>query len=361
MDLSSIAPVIFLTAFAVSLLMTPFVRRLAFAVGVIDRPNPRKVHAQPTAMLGGVAVLCGFMAGVGVAWHHGVVNPFVYGPARGIALGAALVCLLGLVDDKFGVSPLWKLMGQALAAIFLIFFEIKLSIFIRENLITTIVTVVWIVGITNAFNLLDNMNGLSSGVGLIAALTFGWVAYEQNDILVFGLALALAGAAAGFLPWNFPRAKIFLGDAGSLLIGFTLAAISVQGIYLASSKLSHLPIITPILILGVPLFDTLSVILIRLARGLPVFQADKNHFSHRLVDLGLTQKQAVLLIFLVAIAVSIPATLLSHVVRHEAVMLILQEIILFVIIVALMRAGMVRGDEREKGIAPPGHEDDQER
>lgn len=347
-------------AFVVALAATPAARSLAFALGVVDKPNPRKVHAVPTPMLGGLAVLAGLIAGLALGVHYRLLE-LEFAPFRGIAIGAVMVVLLGVIDDKFGVTPKWKLVGQALGALLLVLHEVKLTIFLRENVITTILTVIWIVGITNSFNLLDNMNGLSSGVGIIASFAFAWVAYEQNDWFTLVIASALFGSALGFLPHNFPGARIFLGDAGSMLIGFTLAAVSVQGIYLQNTQLLHLPVITPLLILGVPLFDTLSVIVIRMARGLPIFQADKNHFSHRLVDLGMTQPQAVGVIWLVAVAVAIPATLLSHVDRHEAILLLVQEVILFVIIVALMRAGILRGAERDKGLPPPGHEEDRER
>lgn len=344
--------IVFLIAFVVAAAATPLARKLAFVLGVVDRPNARKVHLAPTPMLGGLALLAGLIGGVAA------VSPPFQPAVAGITLGMGLIVLLGIVDDKFGISAGWKFLGQAIIALVLVFFEIRISLFIQENIITTILTIIWIVGITNSFNLLDNMNGLTAGVGAIAAFFFAWVAYEQNDAVVLIFATALCGACLGYLPWNYPKAKIFLGDAGSMLIGFTLAALSVQGIYLAESELTHLPVITPILILGVPLFDTLSVIVIRLARGLSIFAADKNHFSHRLVDLGMSQRRAVAVIWLVAIAVAIPATLLSHVTREEAVLLLLQEIILFVIIVALMRAGMIRSEEREKGIPDPGHDDD---
>lgn len=350
--------VVFGAAFFVALLLTAPIAGLARRLGVVDRPNARKIHARPMPLLGGLAVLAGLFAGLAVAARFGIIGPADFAPAQGIMLGAVLIFLLGLVDDKIGMAPSWKLLGQILIAILLVAFEIKLSLFLRHNLAITAVTIIWIVGITNSFNLLDNMNGLAGGIGLIAAVFFGWVFFEQGSLFTLFICAALAGALAGFLPHNFPRARIFLGDSGSLLIGFVLAAVSVQGIYLAASKLNHLPIITPILILGVPLFDTFSVILIRLARGLPIFQADKNHFSHRLIDLGMTQKQAVLLIYLVAIAVSIPATLLTHVTADEAFLLLVQEVILFVIIVALMRAGTIRSLERERGLPPPDHAED---
>lgn len=355
------AVVVFAAAFLISLASTPLARRIAFALGIVDKPNPRKVHAVPTPMMGGLAVLCGFLAGLATANRLGLLHPTLTPQVTGIVAGVALMFVIGLVDDKRGVSPRNKLLGQFIAACVLVWFEVRLAIFIRDNVVTTLITMLWIVGITNSFNLLDNMNGLSAGVGFIAACAFGWVAYQQYDSQVMLMAGALAGALLGFLPYNFPRARIFLGDAGSMLIGFTLAALSVQGIYLAQSKLTHLPVITPILILGVPLFDTLSVMTIRVSRGISIFTADKNHFSHRLVDLGMTQKQAVLLIYLVAVAVAIPATLLSRVTRAEAILLLLQELLLFGIIVALMRVGMVREAAREKGLPEPGHEEDRER
>jgi UDP-GlcNAc:undecaprenyl-phosphate GlcNAc-1-phosphate transferase len=201
---------------------------------------------------------------------------------------------------------------------------------------------VWIVGITNAFNLLDNMDGLSAGVAAICAAAFYFVALDQGSPLVALLSAATAGAAVGFLLHNLHPARIFLGDTGSLLLGFMVAAISVQGVYLGASRLTHLPIITPILILGVPLFDTFSVMAIRIAEGRSIFAADKRHFSHRLVDLGMSHRQAVVLVWLVTIATAMPATLLSGLFLHEALTLLAQEAILFLIIVLLMRAGAVR-------------------
>ncbi len=348
-------------AFLVSLASAPAAAWLALRLNIVDHPNARKVHVSVTPLLGGLSLVLGLFAGFLTAHICGLLDILHYAPAQGLLLGTTLMFLLGLLDDILGVSPRWKLAGQALAACVLIFFEIKLSLFIRDNILATIITIVWIVGITNSFNLLDNMNGLSSGVGLIAAVFFGWVAFEQRDLFVLPIAAALAGSALGFLPHNFPRARLFLGDAGSLIIGYVLAAISVQGIYLADTQLTHLPVITPILILGVPLFDTLSVIVIRLSRGVSIFTADKNHFSHRLVDLGMTHKQAVLLVWLVAIQVALPATLLTKVSRPEAAVLLVQELILFGLIVALMRAGMVRGDARDHGLPPPTHEEDRER
>lgn len=346
-------------AFVLSFLSTPLARQLAFLLKIVDKPNARKVHLTPTPMLGGLAILIGAFGGLLFAYTQGTL--ISQSAVHGTVIGMLLIFALGAADDKWGIPPRWKLLGQIIAALVLVFFEIRISLFIQQNVITTFITVIWIVGITNSFNLLDNMNGLSAGVGLIAAFFFGWIAYEQQDIFVLLFSAALFGASLGFLPFNFPKAKIFLGDAGSMLIGFTLAALSVQGIYLASSELTHLPVITPLLILGVPLFDTISVIVIRLSRGLSIFAADKNHFSHRLVDLGMSQRRAVLVIYLVAIAVAIPATLLSHVTREEAAMLLVQELILFVIIVFLMHGGMIRGEERRRGVPFRGHEENREK
>lgn len=364
MTLTAALASIALLAFVVSAAAVPLARRVALRLGIVDKPNPRKVHLTPTPMMGGFAVLLGFLIGTGFACSQGFFGTpggRLLTPLNGIVLGSIIIFLIGIIDDKCGVTPNWKLLGQALVAVLILGFEVRLSLFMREHLVTGILTILWFVGIINAFNLLDNMNGLSSGVGLIAAVVFCYIAYGQDDIFVLGITAALAGALLGFLPYNFPHASIFLGDAGSMLIGFILATVSVQGIYLGNTRLTHLPIITPLLVLGVPLFDTLSVVVIRLARGKPIFAADKNHFSHRLVDLGMTQKQAVLLIYLVAVAVALPATLLTSITRGEAIMVLLQEIILFVIIVLIMRAGMVREAEHARGVPPPDHSDDRPR
>lgn len=341
-----------LVAFLAATLSVPIVRRVAIHMGFVDIPSARKVHTEQTPMLGGAAVLIGFLAGLAVARYFGLVGVLsgTSAPLRGIVAGAVVIFLMGVVDDKFGLSPTWKFAGQGLVALILIAHEVRLHVFIRDNLLTTLITLVWLVGIINSFNLMDNMNGLSSGVALIAAASFGLIAYEQENIFVLGLCAALAGSLAGFLPHNFPRARIFMGDGGSMMIGFVLAAVSVQGVYLFKTRLTHLPIITPVIVLGVPLFDTFSVMAIRRMRGLPLFKADKNHFSHRLVDLGMTQVQAVLLIYLVAIAVSIPAVLLSRVTVGDAIMMLVQVVILFIVIVELMRVGMTaRAREPENG------------
>ena len=345
--LSFLALKIALVAFLISVCSVPIVRLVALRLGLVDIPNHRKVHVEHTPLLGGLAVWLGFAGGLAMAGHFGLVG---YSESttislQGIVLGSVAIFSLGVLDDKIGIAPKWKLIGQVLVATLLVVTEHRVSVFIQNNFVTTLITMIWIVGIINSFNLLDNMNGLTTGVALIASVAFAMIAFDQNNIFVIGVCAALAGALAGFLPHNFPKARIFMGDGGSMLVGFVLAAISVKGIYVSATKLTHLPVIAPILVLGVPLFDTFSVIVIRIVRGLPIFEADKNHFSHRLLDLGMTMKQAVLLIFLVEIAVCIPATLLSHVTINEAVMLLMQEVILFVIIVSLMRAGMVAAEK----------------
>ena len=342
----------------ISFVASPVAAKLALLLNIVDYPAARKVHKKTTPLLGGLAVYIGLMAGFVFAQKNSLIDFINFTPALGTLIGVTLIFLLGLLDDILGVSARWKLFGQFLAALVLIFYEVKLSIFIQNNLIATVITLVWIVGITNSFNLLDNMNGLSSGVGLIAALAFSWVAYEQGDYFILPITAALAGAIIGFLPHNFPSAKLFLGDAGSLLIGYSLAIISVQGIYLASSKLTHLPLITPILLLGVPLFDTFSVMLIRIKNGVSIFTADKNHFSHRLVDLGMTHKQAVLLIWIIAVQISLPAILLNRVTIEESFVLLIQELLLFGIIVLLMRSGMVSRTAKDKGIPVEDSEED---
>ncbi|RMH59978.1 MAG: undecaprenyl/decaprenyl-phosphate alpha-N-acetylglucosaminyl 1-phosphate transferase [Candidatus Hydrogenedentota bacterium] len=361
-EILMVAVAALLVSTVISAAAVPLASSLATRFGIVDRPNARKVHTVPTPMLGGLAVLLGYLvAALGAyTWAMGA-HWEKFRPFQGILLGSLFIFLIGVYDDVRGVSPRGKLVGQLLAALLLIGFEIRLSLFLQQNFLTTLITILWIVGIINSFNLLDNMNGLSAGVGTIAAVTFAWIAYNQEDFLVLIIAASLAGALLGFLPYNFPKGRIFLGDGGSLLIGFVLAAVSVQGIYLAKTKLTHLPVITPVLVLGVPLFDTFSVMAIRFARGLPIFKADKNHFSHRLVDLGMTQKQAVLLIYLVSIAVSIPAVLLSHVTLNDALLLLLQEAILFFIIAALMRYGMVRAESRSLGEPEPNHSGDRSR
>ncbi len=209
------------------------------------------------------------------------------------------------------------------------------------------VTLLWIVGVTNSFNLLDNMDGLTAGVGAICALIFSLIAYRQSDPYTLLVSLTIMGSLLGFLRFNFAPASIFLGDSGSEVVGFLLACLAVSANYIENSQLQQLPIITPLLVFGVPLFDTFSVMVIRWVEGRPFWDPDNRHFSHRLVALGMSRRAAVLMVYLVTLTVGSLAILLSRVDLADAVLLLIDGMAIFGIIVLLEYTGGSSGREAE--------------
>lgn len=274
-----------------SLVITPFALRWAVRQGVLDRPGGHKSHEVPTPYLGGVAMLVAFSGAVLVA---SLVRPPPSGLRElavilSVAVGLSIV---GLVDDVRGLGVLIRLGSQAAAAVALWAVGIQVS-FSGVTTLDFVVTVVWVVGITNALNLLDNMDGLSAGVTSIAALSFGIIGALNGQILVSSLSFALAGCAAGFLRLNRPPARIYMGDAGSLFLGVLLATI---GIKLRFEAPPNVAVLVPILVLTVPVLDTALVTVARLRHGENPLSGGRDHISHRLVHVGLPVPAAVGLI-----------------------------------------------------------------
>lgn len=346
---------IFSFALALSALLVPVLRKIAIRLSILDHPEARKSHLKPVPLLGGIAIYMSFVLTVII--NLGILsflkaNPellaflpeviaervaeveVTYGRLTGILLGATFIMVLGLIDDIKGLSPGLKLSGQFFAALLLILFGVRLTLFL-PTYPAILVTIFWVVGITNAFNLLDNMDGLSSGVALIASLIFLVVALLAGQFLMSVILIAFAGTTLGFLRHNFHPATIFMGDAGSMLVGFLLASLTILATFYTEEAPTHLPVVMPLLILGVPIFDTASVILIRLKKKLPIFKADKRHLSHRLVNLGMTQPQAVLFIYLLTFCVGIGALLLRDVRWGGALIILLQMLSVFGLIVLL--------------------------
>jgi len=324
----------FAAALVFALVLTPVCRWLARAFGLLDRPNARKPHERPTPLLGGGAILGAFAVVV-------LLRRDVRGALWGILAGALIVFLLGLVDDRRGMHPWVKLGGQAVAAVVVINSGIRVS-FLGDGLASDVFTLFWIVGLTNAFNLLDNMDGLSAGVGSISAAAFAvlasryvGLAWEQFPTAIAGA--ALAGACLGFLPYNLGGASIFMGDAGSMPLGLILASLAVFGSWVSPTVPTSLAI--PVLILAYPIFDTGLVTLCRWRVGRPVSQGGTDHSSHRLVSLGLRKTEAVILIYLFAASHAVTAFLVSSAtLRLSLLALTLSAIILAVFGLILARA-----------------------
>ncbi len=269
---------------------TPVARWVALRLGIVDHPNARKVHTSPMPYLGGLAMYASFIAALLLFGQEFYVEQLV-----GILLGATWVSFLGIWDDWRGVRPLLKLAGQAVGALILIATGVQIE-FLHNPVLNAAVTIFWVVGITNALNLLDNMDGLSGGVAAIAAAWFGLLAVNNGQVLVGSMSVALLGAALGFLIYNFNPASIFMGDCGALFLGFLLAAVGIKLRFLGHSD--DVTWMIPVLVLGIPIFDTTLVFISRLRRGLnPLTTPGRDHLSHRLVLIGLSPRRAVITIY----------------------------------------------------------------
>ena len=305
----------FLLAFITAFVITPHTMRLAKRVGAIDIPNDRRVNKKPMPRLGGLAVISGFLVSIIylliTTSLEGKINLFgeenYYFKLIGFFIGIVILGIVCYIDDVKGIPSYAKLTAQIVAAIIVVAFGIKIediSIPFIEGKIeiggvfSYILTVCWIVGITNAINLIDGLDGLSSGVTLISCLSLLMVfALNGSPLIAIILITALAGAIVGFLPFNFSPAKTFIGDTGSNFMGFSLAIISILGV---AKTYTALVLIAPIIILAMPIFDTLFAIFRRIIKGKSlkaVFKPDKGHIHHKLMAKGYTQKQAVLIMY----------------------------------------------------------------
>lgn len=328
-------------SFLVSLVAVGWVRRAAERLGLLDKPGHRKVHSVPIPLGGGLGIWAGVVATMAagtasvlvlsrseslasylplsVSEHLNGLNSKIFEIWVIIGCGTVLV-LLGLADDRKGI-PWWLRLGVEFAvATFCVYFQgLQLTAFIDLPWLTGALSVVWIVALINSFNMLDNMDGLSSGVATISTLMLSIMLMtspnqaNQPQLFVAMMMLILVGSLLGFLWHNWPPAKIFMGDAGSYFIGFWIAVGTLLATYTGYQGGQPHAVLAPLIILAIPLYDMVSVIIIRLSEGRSPFEGDKRHFSHRLVDLGMTKKQAVLTIYLATAACSVSALLLPRV------------------------------------------------
>jgi UDP-GlcNAc:undecaprenyl-phosphate GlcNAc-1-phosphate transferase len=236
-----------------------------------------------------------------------------------------------------------KLVGQIIAALVLVFSGMRIEMFVFDNVIvSSLITVLWVVLLSNSLNFLDNMDGLAGGVSVIAAFSFFMAVQPHQQYLVRLILVVFGGAVAGFLCHNVNPARIFMGDAGAMFCGYILAAVGIMGTFHMATTPSPISVAAPLLALSVPLFDTASVIFIRLRNGESIMKGDKRHFSHRLVDLGMTAREAVEFIFLVALVTGIGAALLGHVGFKGALLILVQTMGVYLLIVILMNAAKHR-------------------
>jgi UDP-GlcNAc:undecaprenyl-phosphate GlcNAc-1-phosphate transferase len=296
---------IFASALLLVVGATPFIRRLATHLGMVDRPDARRIHLTPVPLLGGTAIYGGFIVAL-ILFGEG----WVVSQAISIFVGATIVSFLGIWDDRRGVRPVLKLLAQAGAAVILILSGIQVA-FLPHPALNVGITLLWIVGITNALNLLDNMDGLSGGVGAVAAAFFLLLAAWNAQYLVASLSAALLGVCLGFLVYNFNPATIFMGDAGSMFLGFMLAVVGIKLRF--PDRPNVITWMIPVVVLGLPVFDTTLVMLSRLRRGInPLTNPGRDHVSHRLVLLGLSQRRAVILLYAVCCALGLSGVVIMH-------------------------------------------------
>ena len=306
-----------LGAFSMSLATVPLWRAWAARVGLVDDPGHRKIHATPIPLAGGWAVLAalgmtlavgmaavklGFLAagggGAGELMRYGVSKRG--GELAVILAGAFGMAMVGSLDDKYELRPLWKFGGQALIAVMVALAGVRITLFVPSIVFSFAITVLWILTVTNALNFLDNMNGLCAGIGVIGAFACGWSAALQGQYLVALLAFTSSGALLGFLPYNYPRASVFLGDAGSHLVGYLLAVLAILPHFYSKTQPSAWAVLSPLFILAVPLLDMAWVVVLRWRIGQPFYVGDNNHISHRLVRRGLSKSSAVALVWLLS-------------------------------------------------------------
>ena len=325
----------FIVSFAFTFATTPLVRRFAFKIGAIDIPKDnRRMHKKPTPRIGGLAIIFGFT----------VATLCFAQPSRqlyGTLAGAAIIAVMGVIDDCKNLPAKLKFVIQIIAALVVVFAgDIKIDVFTNPNFLSdnpywvlpewlsVTLTVIWIVFITNAVNFIDGLDGLAAGVSAIMSISLVFISIRVGEYSIAILGIALMGSCFGFLPFNFNPAKIFMGDTGSTFLGFMLATLSIQGVFKSYAVISFA---VPLLILGLPLFDALFAMIRRILRGQSPMTADRGHLHHRLVDMGFSQKQTVFILYAISGVLGITAVLLAESGALRALLLVICVLILLLI------------------------------
>jgi UDP-GlcNAc:undecaprenyl-phosphate/decaprenyl-phosphate GlcNAc-1-phosphate transferase len=315
-----------IVAFVLTFISVPFVKKLAFKIGALDHPEKRRVHKNPTPNIGGLAIFFGFIVCL-VVFTDPTREVF------GLIFGATLMLIMGYIDSMLGLRAVPKLISQIIAAFVLVSFGVNIDFISNPTnglfelgLLSVPITILWIVGITNAINIIDGLDGLAAGVVTISCGTLAVISYLTGRYEILPLALFLGFSSAAFLPYNFYPAKIFMGDAGSQFLGFSLAAISIMGTLKSATLLS---LFVPVLALGIPIFDTISAIIRRLKNKRSIVEADREHLHHLFLDYGYGQTKAVLIIYGLNILFGIVAIVSSQVNK-------VQSLILFALSLAFM-------------------------
>jgi UDP-GlcNAc:undecaprenyl-phosphate GlcNAc-1-phosphate transferase len=305
----------FTGAFLTTLVALPLWRKWCLGTNLVDDPGHRKIHSAPVPLAGGFAVLTGILLplAVGAAlFKLGLIKVsdaglIIHGIDRRaielgvLALGAVAITLLGWLDDKHELKALPKFTGQFLIALAVAAACKRITLFVPSEIFSYAITILWLLTVINAFNFMDNMNGLCAGVGAIGAFIFALIAATNGEYLVALTGFLMCGALAGFLPWNFPHGRAFLGDAGSHLVGYLLAVMAILPHFYTKQNPRPLAVLAPLLVLAVPLLDLAQVSLFRTLNKKPFWIGDTNHLSHRLTRVGMSRSRAVLVLWLMAV------------------------------------------------------------
>ena len=301
----------FSMAFAISLALTPAVTSLAYKIGAIDVPkDKRRVHKKPIPRLGGLAIYYGFL--ISVVFFCNMDKQLI-----GIIAGSLLIVGVGILDDVMQLRASVKFLVQIIAALIVAYCDVRIKAIsmpipiveggiLNLGILSVPITVLWIAGVTNAVNLIDGLDGLAVGISSIATFSLFFIAILAGEPIVAILAAALAGSCLGFLPYNFNPAKIFMGDTGSTFLGYMLSIICIQGLFKGYVIISF---IVPFLILGLPIFDTVYAILRRIKNKKPIMSPDRGHLHHRLIDMGLSQKQTVAVMYIISMILGLSAVM----------------------------------------------------
>ncbi|MBQ8697511.1 MAG: undecaprenyl/decaprenyl-phosphate alpha-N-acetylglucosaminyl 1-phosphate transferase [Schwartzia sp.] len=322
----------FLIAAVAAVVLTPFVIRLAFRTGALDAPDARKVHKKPIPRIGGLAIYGAFMISMLLLLETSEIPEEMAQGVIGLFVGGSLIVALGLWDDYVSLPPKVKLFGQIVCAWAAVAFGVRIDfitsfsgeIMYLYDYVTIPLTIFWMVGVTNTVNLIDGLDGLAAGVAAIASLTICLVALRMDILVVAVLTAALGGAAFGFLFYNFNPAKIFMGDTGSMFLGFMLSGISIVGVMKSAAMVA---LVVPVLALGLPIMDTTFAIVRRWMAGAPIMKPDKGHLHHRLLNLGFSQRQAVLLMYVISAVLGSAAIVLTAVSPRAAILILIMMVV----------------------------------
>ncbi len=324
-------------ALVLALLLVPVAMKLAYKIGAVDKPNARKVHTKIMPRMGGLGIYLAYMTVV-------LLTQKMTMPLVGLLIGSTILVVLGIFDDIKDLNAKFKLSVQIIAAVIVMAFGVRIEFMtnvfggeaIYLDILSLPVTLLWIVGITNAINLIDGLDGLAGGIATIAALSMAVVGWIYGQYFMASMAIILAGATIGFLRYNFHPAKVFMGDTGSLFLGFNLSVLAVMGV---AKGVTFISLAAPVLVLGVPIFDTFFAILRRKMNHKPIFAADKDHLHHRLLSMGFSHRNTVLIIYAISFFLALSAVLITYLSTAEAVVVV--AVVLCIVLLGAGKLGVI--------------------